>query len=173
MTKNILICGFMGSGKSTFAEKLSSTAADWTSYDLDHEICRALNIPNNKLGDWIRAEGIPAFRQMEMKILANLIGHPQSKIISLGGGTLEAEGFWDLKASTNFDLVYLKIDLKTCLERTEGDSNRPLRSLSDDDLKKLHTEREKNYMKANLILSVETIKEIDSIPTLVHNLRGH
>lgn len=170
---NILICGFMGSGKSTFAEKLSNTASGWTSFDLDHEICRALNIPNNKLGDWIRSEGIPAFRQMEMKILANLIERPESKIISLGGGTLEAEGFWDLKARTHFDLVYLKIDLKTCLERTEGDSNRPLRSLSDSDLKKLHTEREKNYMLADLVLCVEKIKVIDDIPTLVHNLRGH
>jgi shikimate kinase len=172
MYSSVLICGFMGSGKSTFAQKLSQTAAEWTSFDLDDEICRALNIPNNKLGDWIRAQGIPAFRQLEIKILTTLIAKPQSKIISLGGGTLEAEGFWDLKDKTNSDLVYLKIDLKTCLERTEGDSNRPLRSLSDDELKKLHTEREKNYILADLILTHEQIKEIDDIPTLVHNLRG-
>lgn len=162
----------MGSGKSTFAQKLGKNSDGWKFFDLDEEICLVLNIAPNKLGDWIRSVGIAAFRQKEIQVLTNLIERKDPKIISLGGGTLDAPGFWTLKNQTGSALIYLKIDLKTCLERTIGDNNRPLRSLSEDDLKKLHTEREKDYMKADLVLSSDQIKEIDDIPTLVHNLSG-
>lgn len=143
---------------------------DWQSFDLDHEIAGSLQIKPDDLGDWIRLQGIGAFRIKEREELSRLLNLPGNKLIALGGGTLEGEGIMKLIKSSSSKLVYLNVPLKTCLLRTKGDTNRPLRSQSEEDLKKLHSERESRYRQADLILCEEDILGIDALSTLMHNL---
>ncbi len=173
---NILIAGFMGSGKSTLLQKLTGTMPGWETHDLDHEISRELNIERSALGDWIRENSLPRFRSMEYQCLQQLFYSPKSKIIALGGGTLESAPVRHLlKSQPKTKLVFLDVPLEICLSRVQGDRNRPMLDLNPADLKKLHADRLLNYQKADLILTpeeIENIKGIDGILSLVHTLRG-
>lgn len=164
----ILICGFMGSGKSTFVSRLSKTSDQFMVHDLDLEVASHLNIRANELGDYIRRVGMPEFRKLEVEILTSILENRTNSLVALGGGTVEAPGFWESIAGAK--LVYLEETFECCYERITGDSNRPLAQKTKEELKDLYNLRHSLYSKSNLVLTKEKIKEIDSIEALVHNL---
>lgn len=165
---NILVCGFMGSGKTTFALGFEGNDLGFLTYDLDHVVADHLGITHLELGEWINKNTLEKFRDVEMLVLTNLVNQRTMKIIALGGGTPTAERFWDLKDSTK--LVFLDVPFETCFQRIKNDSNRPLTSLGEEGLRELYQKRLPIYRKADLILSETEIKEIEGLESLVHNL---
>lgn len=165
---NILVCGFMGAGKSTFVGRLAQNRLDFECLDLDVEIAKHLMILPNELGNWIKNSGLDHFRGLEITILKNIINLNNNTIIALGGGTVESSSYREIAQSCR--TVYLNIPFQVCLERIKHDLNRPLLDLGDLKLEKLYDSRKKIYLTSDLILNEAEIKEIDGLETLVHNL---
>ena len=165
---NILVCGFMGSGKTTFVESFAQNNLGYLTYDLDVEVAQELGISPMSLGEWINKFGLEEFRKKEIKVLSSLIRQKTAKVIALGGGTVEAAGFWELRQFAK--IVFLKTSFETCFLRIKNDSNRPLTSVGEAGLKDLYNKRLSLYQKADLELSEAQIKEIVGLGSLVHNL---
>lgn len=141
----ILICGFMGAGKST----LLSHLIGFDTLDLDQYILESFPHYRN-LADLIEDKGMQGFRLIESLSLGTLLDEnlSQSRVIALGGGTLNPETLALIK--TRGKLVWLKTPLEDCLRRIkEQNSLRPLAILSNEELSKLYFEREKYYCQAD------------------------
>ena len=165
---NILVCGFMGSGKTTFVTSFEGNNLGFMTYDLDHVVADHLGISHLQLGEWININTLAKFRDVEMDVLQSLVNQRTMKIIALGGGTPTAERFLDLRDQTK--LVFLDVPFETCFNRIKNDSNRPLTALGEEGLRELYQKRLPMYRKADLILSETEIKEIEGLESLVHNL---
>ena len=165
---NILVCGFMGSGKTTFVESFEGNNLGFVTYDLDHVVADHLGITHLELGEWINKNTLQKFRDIEMDVLQGLVNLRTMKIIALGGGTPTAERFAEL--SDQSKLVFLDVPFETCFNRIKNDSNRPLTALGEAGLRNLYQKRLPIYQKADLILSETEIKEIEGLESLVHNL---
>lgn len=152
----ILICGFMGAGKSTFLNKLKSQdEKNCDFYDLDHEIFQAHQQGEGDLGQLIDKVGWETFRLWEKQHLESLVGKYQGKdvVISLGGGTLNDQLIEKINNSSQLGLVWLKTPFEVCLNRVMQSHERPLAKKGANYLKDLYIEREKYYQKASICLS--------------------
>lgn len=165
---NILICGFMGSGKTTFVEKFSENSLGFMTFDLDSVVAESLKIGPSELGAWINQHGMEEFRKKEMESLGSLLAMRTKKLVALGGGTIEASGFEDLRNQAK--MVFLNTPFEVCFKRIQKDANRPLTALGEEGLFELYQKRLPLYKKSDLTLSEYQIKEIERLDPLVHNL---
>src|SRR5690554_180913 len=123
--KNIVLIGFMGTGKSTIgkrlAEKLNMKYIDIDQYIEDKHGMSISDIFSNK--------GEPYFRELEKeaaKELSNLTG----TVIATGGGiVLNTENIENLRR--NGIIICLKADVDTILRNTSSSHNRPLLKQGD------------------------------------------
>lgn len=166
----ILICGFMGSGKSTMLRKFQMNDLGYDCIDLDDALAVDLRIRSERLGDWILQNGFPLFRDLEKTKLKKLLNLKGSLVIALGGGALNPEIINLLPNNHDYRLVFLDTDFDVCLSRIKGDKTRPMSQIGDEELKRLYESRRKDYLKADLVLNEEEIKEIEGLGSLVHNL---
>ncbi|WP_010096970.1 shikimate kinase [Ornithinibacillus scapharcae] len=116
--KHIFLIGFMGSGKTTTAVKLSKTLQ--TSYiDTDKliEELRGKTIPSI-----FAEEGESAFRNYESETLHMI---ENKLIVSTGGGIVEREENIQFMQD-NGVIIYLKTSLDVITNRLEQDKSRPL-----------------------------------------------
>lgn len=77
------LIGFMGSGKSFWARKLSEKY-NMPCIDLDKEIEKEMN---TSISDYIKRYGEEKFRQIETEVLTDTINRGQHFIMATGGGT--------------------------------------------------------------------------------------
>ena len=133
---NILVCGFMGSGKTTFVESFKDNELGFDCIDLDHAVASDLGIKAGELGAWINQHGLEEFRQKEMHILERLLNNRMMKIIALGGGTIEGSEYPSIK--TQAKTVFLNVPFETCFQRIKNDPNRPLTALGEEGLRALY-----------------------------------
>lgn len=166
----ILICGFTGAGKTTFLKKLQGNPLKYQFFDLDEQIARELKIPENQIGDWITANGIKFFRDIELASLKSTLSHSSDVVLALGGGALSDEALSFIRQDSQAKLVFLDTEFLVCHQRISGDSNRLLSKISVEQLKIIYQERRVNYLKADLILSEKQTKEIEGLESLLHNL---
>ncbi len=165
---NILVCGFMGSGKTTFVEGFRENSLGFECIDLDQALACSLGIMPTELGAWIKENTIEEFRQKEMGLLKDLLNNRMMKIIALGGGTIESDEYAELK--TQAKTVFLNVPFKTCYNRIKNDSNRPLTAIGEAGLLALYNKRLATYLASDLCLNESEIKNIVSLSSLVHNL---
>lgn len=170
----ILICGFMGSGKTYWLNHLikKSNGSDFEFLDLDREIASHLNIFPMKLGEWINTSGWPAFRKIEVEKINHFLSSKNDGVLCLGGGALTEALLNHIRNDANVKMVFLNTPFDLCYERIIGDANRPLVSLEKEELRKLYDQRTALYCKADLILDESERKEIEGINSLVHTLSG-
>ncbi|MBK1790648.1 shikimate kinase [Persicirhabdus sediminis] len=146
MRKNIILIGFMGCGKSTIGIKLSKSL-NYTMIDTDHyiESREKLTIP-----EIFEARGQEAFRDMETKLLRELVANKTTcHIIATGGGIISRPENIDLLRQLGF-VVWLNARPEIILERTSRNQNRPLLQVDDplSVIKKLLKERKPLYKSA-------------------------
>jgi len=151
MTKNIVLVGLMGSGKST-AGKMLAEKLDWSFIDTDSLIEKRAG---QSITDIFKNKGEPYFRELECSIIKE-ISTSSSCIISTGGGCLEREeNILNLKQ--NGVLFYLYAPPEVLYERIKEDNTRPL--LNNDNplgvLKNLLIKREKFYNQSDI--KIDTI----------------
>ena len=126
----VLICGFMGAGKTTFLKHLQSKSGIQTTYlDLDQVIFEKHGADKKNLSQVIEQIGFEKFRDIEISTLKTIIKSSSSTndtFISLGGGTITDELIERKNKKDNCFLVWLNTPLATCLERIKGDDSRPM-----------------------------------------------
>ncbi len=120
MNKNIVLCGFMGSGKTVTGKALSQKLG-MEFVDLDIFIEQSQNM---SVSDIFANFGEPHFRLLESEAAITL-GKSQNKVIACGGGTvINHENVKALKE--NSDIFYLSVNAETVKKRLKNDTKRPL-----------------------------------------------
>lgn len=117
---NLVLVGFMGSGKTTIGRRLAEDL-DFGFIDLDEEIERTANC---SISEIFANEGEQKFREYEHQILLRCQG-VNKQIISTGGGIIERAENRALLRKTGF-VIWLIANLRETLERTAHSNNRPL-----------------------------------------------
>ncbi len=148
--KNIVLIGFMGSGKTEVGQRLAKRLG-YAFVDTDKIIEERIG---KGIADVFWEYGENYFRRLEagvVKELSDARGH----VISTGGGiVLNRENILSLKKGGL--MVWLKASPETIYERVRSESHRPLLNVEDplNEIKRLLDAREKLYAEANL--SVDT-----------------
>ena len=118
--KNLVLFGFMGSGKSTIG-RLASSELKLPFIDTDAEIEHRQKIPVSEI---FEKQGEAAFRGIEAQLIEEL-SQKEGVIIATGGGAiLRQQNIDHLKR--NGIVVFLHVDEETVLRRTSSNQNRPL-----------------------------------------------
>ena len=117
---NIILCGMMGSGKTTVAEALSE------NYSLDRVDTDGIIVSRYGAIDKIFASfGEAYFRDIETEVIKEIATSLKNAVISLGGGAvLRAENVENLKRTGK--IFYLRATADTIINRLKGDNTRPL-----------------------------------------------
>ncbi len=125
--RNIILEGFMGSGKTTVSEILS----DRLGLELMDTDSVIEETEGQSISTIFEEDGEETFRQMETELLRTIISeHWRDMVISLGGGLPLREENRKLLEKAG-KVVYLKATAETVYERIKGDTTRPLLQTAD------------------------------------------
>jgi shikimate kinase len=159
MLNRIYLTGFMTSGKSTLGRILANVIG-WRFYDLDKELESQEGM---KVTEIFENNGETYFREKESEKLKEL-SKVKKVIISLGGGTIANEDNSNFIRNSG-KIIYLKVDPEIIYTRIKKKTDRPLfkdfvlaENTKEDFIRKISSmlkEREKYYLKADLIFSVD------------------
>ncbi|HWR58395.1 MAG TPA: shikimate kinase [Thermodesulfovibrionales bacterium] len=146
--KNIVLTGFMGTGKTAVGRELARVLG-WKIIDIDDEIVKARNMSIN---DIFNRFGEPTFRDMETEMLRK-VSHNKNVIISTGGGAVLRQENMDILREKGV-IVCLDATPETILERTSGNSERPLLRVEDPlgRIRELREARKPFYEKADIMI---------------------
>lgn len=150
--RNIVLVGFMGTGKTTVGELLA-TKLGWKLIDVDREIEARCHMPMSKI---FSEYGEPFFREMETAVIKSLTLNDGMVVATGGGAVLRDENIAALRQCGT--IVRLNAQAELIVKRLEQDQRvvRPLLSRPD----KLQTvvtilaERQSRYELADF--SVDT-----------------
>lgn len=125
--KNIVLIGFMGSGKSTVGRELHQRLG-YPLVDMDQVIEQRAGKPVTAI---FAEDGEDAFRDMETKLLAELSApDAPRRIISTGGGVVGREENRALLRHLGY-VVWLHAPIAVILDRTARNRERPLLHTDD------------------------------------------
>jgi len=156
--RNIVVVGFMGTGKSAVGKQLAAR--------LNREFLELDDIIEKKEGISIKEifekKGEPYFRDLEKEAVKEAL-QKEGLVISAGGGAIiDEENFANLKK--NSIIICLEASPDIILKRTKGNTCRPLLNVSDPKKKieELLQKRAPHYKKADLIINTDplTIEQV-------------
>ena len=159
MDKNIVLIGFMGTGKSSIGTRLAANF-NWEFIDMDREI---ENINGLSVSEIFRRYGERRFRSEE-NLLAKKLSSRNNLVIATGGGTvLNPENIAVLRKNGIIVLLEARAeDIWDRVNRKKG--TRPLLkgASSVEDIEKILTDREKYYSCADISINTSD-KEMDTV----------
>lgn len=126
--RNIILVGYMGSGKSTVGKK-AARAMEYTFLDTDALIEQEEGMAISEI---FEKKGEPYFREKETEMILKLLAEPKGNIIATGGGLPMKDGNAELLKKLG-TVIYLKAETDTLMKRLSGDTVRPL--LKNGDLR--------------------------------------
>ncbi len=175
--RNLILIGFMGSGKTSLGLKLSYKLR-MAVEDTDKLIERREKM---SVSDIFAERGEEYFRERETALLQELTEQKSQRIYSVGGGTPVREKNRELLKKLG-TVVYLRIRPQTVYERLKNDTTRPLLQCEDplSRISQLMESRKEAYEAcADLVIDVDDlgmeeilekiIKETDRMKLLVIN----
>lgn len=119
--RNVLLVGFMGSGKTTVGTRLAERLG-WTLLDFDDEIERRAG---RSVAEIFASQGEATFRELERRMGEEVLGRA-SLVLVPGGGWPVASGRMDHLPADTLS-VWLKVSPEVALARAERDGpTRPL-----------------------------------------------
>lgn len=123
--KSVVLCGFMGCGKSTVGRRLAALTGR-TFVDMDSYIEQKAGMSVSAI---FEAHGEAYFRALETAACAELAAR-DGLVLAAGGGALTfAENARILRERCT--VVWLDVSAETVLSRLEGDTARPLLQAPD------------------------------------------
>ncbi len=117
---SIILVGMMGAGKTYVGQALAQKLGR-KFIDLDERIEQRAGI---RIPHIFVAEGEPAFRRRETRLLSEIC-ESTDKIVAAGGGVVITPQNREILKTQEALVIYLKVSPKTAFERTKG-SDRPL-----------------------------------------------
>lgn len=156
MSKNIVLVGLSGSGKTTIGNLLKAIFESFSFVDTDEII---VNKENRTINEIFASDGETYFRKIEADTVKE-VSKNENQIISTGGGVvLNENNIYELKK--NGIIFYLKTSPEVLVKRLLGDTTRPL--LKTEDLQtKLQSMLEIRgilYEKADVIINNDNFLE--------------
>lgn len=156
--KNIILVGFMGSGKTAVGQALARSLG-WEYIDSDDVI----EVKENRLISVIFDEdGEEYFRQAEEEVLEQICSSAK-QVIAVGGGAMTRPKNQEI-FKDNGRTVYLYTDAEVIWQRVKDHGHRPLLNVKDPQAKitELLNKRESFYNKADLKVDTSrlTIDEV-------------
>lgn len=153
---NIILVGFMGTGKSTVGRRLAKLL-DWEFIDTDVEIERLLDMSVSEI---FKRHGETRFRSEE-RLLVKRLAEKKKCVIATGGGTvLNPENWADLAQSGVIFGLYAPVDV--IYERIGYRNDRPLLRGERKDVEELWAKRQPIYNQANYTVDT-TDKGIEEV----------
>ena len=151
MKSNVILIGFMGSGKTSVGKRLAHEL-NKQFIDFDEEIQKetGLSIPQI-----FETKGESFFRMKEQKIAEKIANHSNLVIATGGGIVLNHQNIKNL--SLNGFIIYLKCEFDLIVQRIKAENTRPLYSKNDLEIfKEIFNSRTILYeSSAEIIISVE------------------
>lgn len=154
--RNIVLTGFMGTGKSTVGKRLAKLLA-WDFVDTDWEIeeVTGLSVP-----EIFRRYGETRFRSEESLVVQRLCLQEQL-VIATGGGTILNPTNWEALAQNGI-VITLYAPLDVILDRVGYRNDRPLLKGSQEAIQHLWTERQDAYAKADFTVDT-TQRDVEEV----------
>lgn len=149
--KNIVLTGFMGTGKTVVGKELSGIL-NMELVDIDAEI---ENLQKMKIRDIFENLGERHFRDLETEMIKK-VSRRGNIIISTGGGAVLREDNMNALRE-NGDIFCLAASPETIFRRTSGSEERPLLNVENpvSRIKELLNFRMPFYEKAGTIIDTE------------------
>ena len=116
----IVVVGLMGVGKTQIGRKLAERLS-WPFVDADEEI---ENVAGCAIRDIFDRFGEGRFRDLEKRVITDLLARPPQIIATGGGAFMQPELRQAIKAQSVS--LWLRANLDTLVERTAKSKNRPL-----------------------------------------------
>ncbi|MCK4573170.1 MAG: shikimate kinase [candidate division Zixibacteria bacterium] len=166
-TGTVFIIGFSGSGKSTIGRRLARRLKA-NFFDTDAIIEQK---EGRQISEIFTDEGERYFRRLEKAVILGLLEKRlYNKVIALGGGAFEMVAIRNEVQNTG-PVIYLRCSQRELYRRLKDKNDRPLLlrpSGQDlrDRIRELVSRREKNYTKADIVLSTtrrsieQTVREL-------------
>ena len=139
---HLALVGMMGSGKTTVGTRVAE-ALQWPFLDSDQMIEAREGRTVREI--WL-ADGEPAYRDLETKVLEDALALPDPAVVAAAGGVVLREENRRLLKRAHVCTVRLVADPEVLVTRVGQQGHRPL--LDDDPLtalRRLATEREELY----------------------------
>lgn len=162
----IVLCGYMGSGKSLIGRKLANELG-FSFQDLDDEIEKEEKM---KISQIFSEKGEIAFRKIEIDVLERRLKSEKNLVLALGGGTpCYGNNLETIKSNPDTHMIYLKVNLDTLTQRLFSErAKRPLLHEMDNEdklydyIRKHLFERQYYYMQSDFFVeaSAKTPAEI-------------
>ena len=168
MSKNIILIGFMGSGKTSVGKRLSIKLRR-EFIDMDDFIEKREGMTINEI---FAKKGESYFRELEKEICKRY-GERSDKVIATGGGVIKnPENMKNLKK--NGIVCYLKASPEKIADNLKTDNTRPLLNVENklEKINELLAQREASYLKyADYILDVSHIDPEESCSRIMEELK--
>lgn len=160
--RNIILCGFMGAGKSSVGKRLAAIVG-YDFLDLDTVIEAEAGMPISEI---FSTQGEPAFRALESRMVRSLEGRT-GYVIAAGGGTIVDQQ--NLETLKRIGVVItLTADPQVILSRISRKDERPLLR-EGNKLERICTlmeQRAQAYGKADIVVDTSSAS-IDEVVKLV------
>ncbi|MEP6911170.1 MAG: shikimate kinase [bacterium] len=158
-SRHIIITGFMGSGKTTIGRGLARILG-CEMLDLDHVIAEREGRTAREI---IEQDGEQSFREIETRILHEVLENSPMGVIALGGGAWTLDSNRNLINKNGCVTVWLDAPFELCWERILlSGSSRPL-ARDEGQARMLYVERRPQYALAKLHIRVVANKSTDEI----------
>ena len=169
--ENIILIGYMGSGKTTVG-KIAAERKNYTFVDTDEMIVEQ---QHRSISEIFAADGERAFRDMETALLGQLIAEKREHlVISTGGGMPLRTENQQLLARLG-KVVYLKASPVTIYNRIKGDTTRPLLQCENplERIEEMIVERSPLYEAgAMFIVEVDELSQSEAASELLTKCSG-
>ena len=165
-SKNIVLVGPMGCGKTTVGRQLASKL-NQDFFDTDHEIINKTGVSIDHIFD---IEGEEGFRRRESEVLESLCDMNNIVIATGGGVVLLPQNRLVLKNAGV--VVYLSSSVEQLLRRTAKSKTRPLLENSSDRQKtitEIVSARDKYYREVATIVIDTTGKKLNEVIDIIMN----
>lgn len=158
--QNIILIGFMGTGKSTVGRRLARFLG-WEFIDTDQEI---ESVTGFSVSEIFHRFGEKRFRSEERLLVRRLNGRGQCVIATGGGTALNPENWTQL--AQNGVMIGLYAPVEIVLRRIGQRGDRPLLKGTHQDVAELWCERQEAYAKAEFTVDT-TDKSVDEVVGII------
>jgi shikimate kinase len=167
--ENIVLVGFMGSGKSSIGRQLAKRLG-FQFLDTDQLI---VNRAGMEIADIFARDGEAAFRDLETSVLAS-VAHLQRCVVATGGGAVVRERNRELMREIGF-VVGLTASEEVIYERVSRNNKRPLLQTADPRgtiLKLLESRKEAYQAAAQFTLDTTNLSHAQAVECILTAARN-